>query len=105
MSVGEMPGDLNPYEASKYGAKERKELSMVFQFAHMNIVGCYLWNVIFSRLTIIRKMGLAGSGTHGVEDRNSDLATTHARCSWQADMVAATIFEADHFIRLEQHLF
>jgi glycosidase len=38
MTVGEMPGDLNPYEASKYVAKERKELSMVFQFSHMTIV-------------------------------------------------------------------
>lgn len=65
MSVGEMPGDLNPYEASKYVAKERKELSMVFQFAHMNIVSCYLWSVILCRLTIIRKMDLAGSGMSG----------------------------------------
>jgi glycosidase len=38
MTVGEMPGDLNPYEASKYVAKERKELSMVFQFSHMTLV-------------------------------------------------------------------
>jgi glycosidase len=38
MTVGEMPGDLNPYEASKYVAKERKELSMVFQLSHMTLV-------------------------------------------------------------------
>lgn len=38
MTVGEMSGDLDPYEASKYVAKERQELSMVFQFSHMVIV-------------------------------------------------------------------
>ncbi len=30
MTGGEMLGDLNPYEATNYGAKERKELSTVF---------------------------------------------------------------------------
>jgi oligo-1,6-glucosidase len=38
MTVGEMPGDLNPYEATKYVAKERGEPSMVFQFSHMTLV-------------------------------------------------------------------
>lgn len=38
MTVGEMPGALDPYEASKYVAKERNELSMVLQFSHMTLV-------------------------------------------------------------------
>lgn len=37
LTVGEMPGGVDPYEASKYVARERKELNMIFQFAHMTI--------------------------------------------------------------------
>ncbi|KAI9705794.1 MAG: hypothetical protein M1820_005042 [Bogoriella megaspora] len=37
MTVGEMIGELDLYEASKYVAASRKELSTAFQFAHMNI--------------------------------------------------------------------
>jgi alpha-glucosidase len=38
MTVGEMSGGLEFYEAMKYIAKERKELSMVFHFGHLQIV-------------------------------------------------------------------
>ncbi|CAL5869751.1 uncharacterized protein PFLUO_LOCUS3981 [Penicillium psychrofluorescens] len=38
-TVGEMPCGVNEYEASEYVAKERQELSMVFQFDHMNLDG------------------------------------------------------------------
>ena len=36
-TVGEMPWGVSPFEASKYVAKERAELSMVFQFDHMDL--------------------------------------------------------------------
>lgn len=36
-TVGEMPCGVNEYEASEYVAKERQELSMVFQFDHINL--------------------------------------------------------------------
>ncbi|KAJ9643380.1 hypothetical protein H2201_004379 [Coniosporium apollinis] len=39
LTVGEMPGGVDPYEASKYVALERKELHMIFQFAHMTLDG------------------------------------------------------------------
>lgn len=38
-TVGEMPCGVTEYEASEYVAKERQELSMVFQFDHMNLDG------------------------------------------------------------------
>lgn len=38
-TVGEMPCGVNEYEASEYVAKERQELSMVFQFDHMDLDG------------------------------------------------------------------
>ncbi|RJE27039.1 Aamy [Aspergillus sclerotialis] len=38
-TVGEMPCGVSEYEASEYVAKERQELSMVFQFDHMNLDG------------------------------------------------------------------
>ncbi|KAJ3277653.1 hypothetical protein HK104_003097, partial [Borealophlyctis nickersoniae] len=37
MTVGEMPGGVDPQEAVKYVATDRKELNMVFQFEHMDI--------------------------------------------------------------------
>ncbi|KAJ5666782.1 hypothetical protein N7462_011191 [Penicillium macrosclerotiorum] len=36
-TVGEMPCGVNEYESSEYVAKERQELSMVFQFDHINL--------------------------------------------------------------------
>ena len=36
-TVGEMPCGVDEYESSKYVAKERQELSMVFQFDHMEL--------------------------------------------------------------------
>ena len=36
-TVGEMPCGVNEYEASEFVAKERQELSMVFQFDHINL--------------------------------------------------------------------
>jgi glycosidase len=38
VTIGEMSGNLEFYEAMKYIAKERKELSMVFHFAHLKVV-------------------------------------------------------------------
>jgi glycosidase len=38
MVVGEMSGGLDFYEAMKYFAKDRKELLMVFHFAHLKVV-------------------------------------------------------------------
>lgn len=38
-TVGEMPCGVNEYEASLYAAKESQELSMVFQFDHMDLDG------------------------------------------------------------------
>ena len=36
-TVGEMPCGVDEYESSKYVAKERQELSLVFQFDHMEL--------------------------------------------------------------------
>lgn len=36
-TVGEMPCGVDEYESSHYVAKERQELSMVFQFDHMEL--------------------------------------------------------------------
>lgn len=36
-TVGEMPCGVTTYQASKYVAKERQELSMVFQFDHVDL--------------------------------------------------------------------
>ncbi|OJJ42749.1 hypothetical protein ASPZODRAFT_155202 [Penicilliopsis zonata CBS 506.65] len=38
-TVGEMPCGVDEYEASQYVASERQELSMVFQFHHMDLDG------------------------------------------------------------------
>ncbi|GAQ06594.1 oligo-1,6-glucosidase [Aspergillus lentulus] len=38
-TVGEMPCGVDEYESSEYVAKERQELSMVFQFHHMDLDG------------------------------------------------------------------
>lgn len=47
MTVGEMSGDLEFYEAMKYVAKDRKELSMVFHFAHLKVVReAHLFSII-----------------------------------------------------------
>lgn len=64
MTVGEMPGDLDPYEASKYVAKERKELSMVFQFSHMVMV-CDYDSSVFNELTSLRTRQIIESGIFG----------------------------------------
>jgi alpha-glucosidase len=36
-SVGEMPCGVTEFEASEYVGKDRRELSMVFQFHHMDL--------------------------------------------------------------------
>jgi glycosidase len=54
MIVGDMSGNLDFYEALKYVAKERKELSMVFHFAHMQIVRKTLRFIPITRLTLFR---------------------------------------------------
>lgn len=36
-SVGEMPCGVSEFEASEYVGKDRRELSMVFQFHHMDL--------------------------------------------------------------------
>lgn len=38
-TVGEMPCGVSQFEASQYVGKERRELSMVFQFDHMDLDG------------------------------------------------------------------
>lgn len=38
-TVGEMPCGVAEFEASEYVGKDRRELSMVFQFHHMDLDG------------------------------------------------------------------
>ena len=57
MTVGEMSGNLEFYEAMKYVAKERKELSMVFHFLHLQIVSESALFITITRLMAFRTKG------------------------------------------------
>jgi glycosidase len=83
MTVGEMSGNLEFYEAMKYVAKERKELSMLFHFAHLKIVSESALFTTITRLMAFRTKdrkvnGIFASGS----SRNSKTGYTCGSSTW-----------------------
>lgn len=87
-----MSGRLEFYEAMKYIAKERKELSMVFHFGHLQIVcdfHLYIenWGITFSTNIISGRraewqMGYSQVETLGIQGKDTDVAAVHPGRSW-----------------------